>query len=103
MAPKSPLAQSLVWQKAWFASGQMWMAACEVIWRRNMQMLFGTMSEKEALRMVMEKPVTFAVAGQKATQALMKGRGQAAATLAATKPLRAKAKSNARRLRSPKS
>ena len=100
--PRSYLSALMTWQKAAMAYAQMWMAANEVIWRRTTDMALGTMSASEATRMFFEKPVAYARAAEKAAMAGARGKGTASAALAAIKPVGAKAKSNARRLRSRK-
>lgn len=87
------------WQSAAMAYNQMWLAAGEVIWRRGMQMMTGTMTHAEATRMIMEKPVAFARAARKAGIAASTGKDPATIARLAVSPLRSKASSNARRLR----
>ncbi|MFD0982422.1 hypothetical protein [Tropicimonas aquimaris] len=88
------------WQQASLAYTRMWLSASEVIWTRSMMMALGTMTPKEAAQMVFEKPTAFARAAEKAAVAMATSSGNAAAALASIRPIEAKTRSNARRLRS---
>lgn len=100
--PKDWISAATTWQKAGLAYGQMVMTANQVIAMRTMQMALGTMKPAEAARMVMEKPTAFAKSMEMATRSAAASRGIAAATLAGIKPIGAKTKSNAKRLRKQK-
>lgn len=93
------LAASQGWYRAMLSYQRMWLAANEVILRRTLQMVTGTMSMAEANRMVAEKPVAFARAAQKAGQAAASGKNGAAIAAAAIKPVQRRAQSNVTRLR----
>lgn len=81
------------------AQNRMAMAASEVILRRTTMMALGAMSGPEAMRMVMEKPAAFTEAAGRAAMAAARGGDAAAVASAALKPIGARAKANARRLR----
>ncbi len=89
--------------KAWIrfaiAYQEMSFAAGEVILRRTLRMSQGTMTGPEAVAMVMEKPSAFAVAAQRAAIATARGANPLAIASAALQPIRAKTRSNARKLR----
>jgi hypothetical protein len=87
------------WGRMAGAYAQMSFAAAEVIARRTRMMASGSMSAPEAARMVMEKPATFAEAATKAAMAAVSGKDAVAVAAAAVKPIRAKTRANARRLR----
>jgi hypothetical protein len=87
------------WTRFAFAYGQMWLAAGEVIARRSLQITQGAMSGPEAVGMVMEKATVFVAATEQAVVAAARGADPAAIASAALKPIRAKARANARRLR----
>ncbi len=87
------------WHRAVIEEQEMFLAASEVIWRRSLQMMTGTMSLGEATRMVLEKPRAFVQAAQDAGGAAFGGGDPGAITRAAVAPLREEARSNARRLR----
>lgn len=87
------------WHRTAVAWQQMWIAASEVIWRRSFRMMTGTMTATEANRMVVEKPVAFALAAQQAALAAMAGQSGARQAGRAIAPVRQKARANARRLR----
>jgi hypothetical protein len=87
------------WMKFALAYTQMATAAGEVILRRSMQMANGKMSAPEAVGMVMEKATAFVAATELAAVAAATGGDAAKIAHAALKPIRAKARSNARRLR----
>lgn len=87
------------WQAAAFAYGKMYWTAQEVIQRRTLQMALGQMGTEEAIRMVLEKPTAFADAFERAARATVAGKDPAAVAMAAVKPISAKTRANARRLR----
>ncbi len=78
---------------------QMNMAAAEVIARRTAQMSQGAMTAPEAVGMVLEKATAFAAAGEGAAVALARGADPVSVASAALRPIRAKTRSNAKRLR----
>ena len=88
---------------AWsrFAStfGRMQMSAAEVIARRTTMMAQGAMSQPEAVRMLLEKPATFAFAAEKAMTAAARGGDAMTVANAALRPIGRKTAANARRLR----
>ena len=75
------------------------MAAGEVILRRSMRMSQGAMTAPEAVGMVMEKATAFAAATERAAVAAATGADPARIATAALKPIRAKTRSNVRKLR----
>jgi hypothetical protein len=81
------------------AYSQMAMAAGEVIAHRVMRMSRGAMSGPEAVGMVMEKPTAFVAAAERAAVAAATGAHPAKIAAAALKPIRAKTRSNVRKLR----
>ncbi len=89
--------------KAWtqfaIAYEEMTFAAGEVILRRTLRMSKGTMTGPEAVAMVMEKSSAFAVAAERAAIATARGANPLAIATAALQPIRAKTRSNARKLR----
>ena len=87
------------WQRAALAYGEMLMTAGQVIQKRSLQMAMGTMKPEEAVRMVLEKQSAFAKSVEMAARSSAAGRGHAATTLAAIKPIGSKIRANARRLR----
>lgn len=87
-----------MWQQTSMAYGQMLWTANLVIQQRVMQMALGTMRPEEAARMVFEKPSAFAKSMEMAMRSSAAGKGNAAAALAAIRPIGAKTKANARRL-----
>ena len=87
------------WIKFAVAYTQMATAASEVILRRTMQMAQGSMTGPEAVGMVLEKATAFAAATERAAVAAATGGDAAKIASAALKPIHAKARSNARRLR----
>ena len=101
--PRPFMSAAAAWQNATIAYSQMWVAAYEVIWRRSIDMALGRQTAAETTRMFFEKPVAFARAFEKAALAGVKQKGPAGTTLAAIKPIKNKAASNARRLRRRKS
>jgi hypothetical protein len=78
---------------------QMNIAAAEVIARRTLMMSQGGMSGPEAVGMVLEKATAFAAAGENAVVAAARGKDPVGIASAALRPIRAKTRSNAKRLR----
>ena len=87
------------WMDFAVAYGQMSQAATEVILHRSLQMSRGAMSAPEAIGMVMEKATAFTAAAEKAAMAVASGANPARVASAALNPIRAKTRSNARKLR----
>ncbi|MEM8572783.1 MAG: antifreeze protein [Pseudomonadota bacterium] len=87
------------WTKFAVQYGQMNMAAAEVIARRTAQMSQGSMTGPEAIGMFMEKATAFAAAGENAAVAAARGADPVSIATAALRPIRAKTRSNAKRLR----
>lgn len=87
------------WARLTMAFSQMSMAAAEVILRRSIQIAQGSMSQREAIGMVMEKATTFTVAAEKATLAAARGDDPARIAHAALRPYGTRTRSNVRRLR----
>ena len=87
------------WMKFSLAYMQMSMAAGEVIVQRSTRMLQGAMTGPEAVGMVMEKATAFAAATERAAVAAATGADPARIASAALRPIRAKARSNARKYR----
>ena len=81
------------------AYSQMSLAAGEVILRRTMKMAQGGMTAGEAVGMVMEKATAFAAATEGAAMAAVTGRDAVGIASAALRPIRAKTRSNVRKLR----
>jgi hypothetical protein len=97
-SPK-PLQMASSWMRFATAYQQMALAAGEVIMRRSMRISRGDMSAPEAVGMVMEKATAFAAATERAAVAAATGADPAKIASAALKPIRAKTRSNARKLR----
>jgi hypothetical protein len=97
--PHKPLELAGSWMRLARAYQQMSMAAGEVILRRSMRMSRGAMSAPEAVGMVMEKATAFAAATERAAVAAATGADPARIAAAALRPIRAKARSNVRKLR----
>lgn len=87
------------WAKFANSYSEMSMHASEVILRRTMKIASGSMSQPEAIAMVMEKPTAFANATERATVAAARGGDALAIANAALRPYRTKTRSNARMLR----
>ena len=87
-----------LWQKAAMDYSRMWFYASQVIWRRSAEMALGTMSQNEATRMFLEKPVAYTRSIEKAALAAASGKGYAGSALAAVGPYKTKTRSNAKRL-----
>lgn len=94
-----PLKAATAWTLLMTAYGQMSMAAFEVILRRTMRMAQGAMTAGEAVGMVMEKATAFAAATEGAAVAAAAGRDPLRIASAALRPIRAKTRSNVRKLR----
>lgn len=99
LPPYDPLKAAKAWTNLATAYTQMSVAAAEVILRRSMQMAQGAMTTGEAVGMVMEKATAFVAATEGAAVAAATGGDPLRIATAALKPIRAKARSNARRLR----
>lgn len=87
------------WMKLALHYTQMNMAAAEVIARRTAKMSQGGMTGPEAVGMVLEKATAFAAAGEKAAVAAARGADPVGIASAALRPIRAKTRSNVKRLR----
>jgi hypothetical protein len=99
MNPYQLLAMMNAWSRVGNAVARINLSAAEVIARRTGMMLTGRMSAPEAAKMVLEKPVAFAAAAEKAMVAAARGGDAAKVTEAALRPYKTKAAANARRLR----
>jgi hypothetical protein len=97
--PSGFLDPASAWMRFAVSYGQMCMAAGEVIARRSLRMSQGNMSAPEALGMMMEKATAFAQASERAAVAAAGGADPARIASAALQPIRAKARSNVRKLR----
>ncbi len=95
----SPLPDPVALFRAQLFVGLMTMEAGAVIWMRTLGMggLWAVPSSENA-RMVTEKQVAFAVAGQKALAAMAGGQPASAVMMAAARPLRRKTRANHKRL-----
>lgn len=87
------------WVQFAIAYQEMSLAAGEVILRRTLRMSQGKMTGPEAVGMVMEKTSAFATAAERAAVATARGANPLAIATAALRPIRAKTRSNARKLR----
>ena len=87
------------WTRLNAAYAKMSMSAGEVIMRRSIMMAQGAMSAPEAAKMLLEKPVAFAAAAEKAMTAAARGAHPTSIAEAALRPIGARARANARRLR----
>jgi hypothetical protein len=96
MFPMNPLTG---WMNFAVAYTQMSMAAGEVIVRRSMRMSQGAMTGAEVVGMMLEKASAFAEATERAAVAAATGADPAKIASAALKPIRARARSNVRKLR----
>lgn len=99
MTPYDPLKAGTAWAKFALSYAQMSMAANEVILRRTMRMAQGAMTAGEAVGMVMEKATAFVAATEGAAVAAATGGDAIRIASAALRPIRAKTRSNARKLR----
>lgn len=87
------------WMRVGENAAQINLAAGEVIWRRSLMMAQGNLGGLEAVRMVLEKPAAFAQAAQRAALAAAAGGAPEVVADAALRPIRIRARANARRLR----
>ena len=87
------------WSRLSTAYAKMSMSAGEVILRRTMMMAQGAMSGPEAAKMFLEKPAAFAAAAEKAMTAAARGANATSVAEAALRPIGARTRANARRLR----
>ena len=94
-----PLHAATAWWRFARDYQQMSLAASEVILRRTIRLSQGAMSGPEAVGMVMEKATAFTAATERAAVAAATGADPARIAAAALKPIRAKARSNVRKLR----
>lgn len=99
ISPYDPLKAGPAWAKFAVAYTQMSMAASEVILRRTMKMAQGAMTAGEAVGMVMEKATAFVAATEGAAVAAVTGGDAVRIASAALRPIRAKTRSNVRKLR----
>ena len=99
ITPYDPVQTGAAWARFALAYTQMSMAASEVILRRTMKMAQGAMTTGEAVAMVMEKTTAFAAAAEGAAVAAAAGGDALRIASAALRPIRAKTRSNARKLR----
>lgn len=97
--PYDPMKATVAWMNLLTAYSQMSMAASEVILRRTMRMAQGAMTSAEALAMVTEKATAFVAATEGAALAAAAGRDPLRIASAALRPIRAKTRSNVRKLR----
>lgn len=88
-----------VWTDLWAMHTETTIASAEVIARRTLMMMTGSMSADEAIRMVTEKPAAFARGMEAGALALASGMPPEHAMLDAAAPVAHKARSNAQRLR----
>lgn len=95
----NPLSTMMAWGHFSQAYARMALSACEVVWRRTTAMANGTMTPREAVVMVMEKPTAFATSAERAAVAAARGGDAARIATAALRPYGARTRSNARRLR----
>ena len=87
------------WARLNTSYAKMSMSAGEVILRRSIMMAQGAMSAPEATKMLLEKPAAFAVAAEKAITAAARGAHPTSVAEAALRPIGARTRANARRLR----
>jgi hypothetical protein len=74
-------------------------AAGEVIFRRSLMMVSGSMSAPDAMNMVVEKATTFAAAAGEAIAATVKGEDPVGVATAALEPYGTRTAANVRELR----
>jgi hypothetical protein len=98
-SPFDPLQMGTAWTKFAIAYTQMSVAASEVVLRRTLKMAQGGMTAGEAVGMVMEKATAFVAATEGAAVAAAAGGDALGIASAALRPIRAKTRSNARKLR----
>lgn len=87
------------WMKLATAYTEMSVNAGEVIYHRTLRMACGTMTQPEAMEMVMEKATAFASATESATLAAARGGDMLGIATAALRPYDIKTRSNVRDLR----
>lgn len=87
------------WLQLSQAYTQMSMAAGEIIMRRSMMLASGSMTQPQALAMMMEKGTALAASAEKATIAAASGADPTAIAMAALRPYGAKTRANVRMLR----
>ena len=98
-SPAQSMDAASAWMRFALSYNQMCMAAGEVIVLRSLRWSQGTMSAPEALGMVMEKATAFVQASEQAAVAAAGGADPLRIASAALQPIRAKARSNVRKLR----
>ncbi len=89
---------SQLWQNAMLSGFEVMVSSATVIQHRTLQMSLGTMRPEEAMRMLLEKPSTFAKSAEMTMRALAAQKGAADVALAAIGPIGTATKANARRL-----
>ncbi|MAS41613.1 MAG: hypothetical protein CML43_00405 [Rhodobacteraceae bacterium] len=94
-----PLGPWRIWTDLWTQQTETAVASAEVIARRSMMMMTGSMTTEEAMRMVTEKHTAFSRGIEAAALALASGATPEHALYDATKPVAVRVRSNARRLR----
>lgn len=94
-----PLGPWRIWTDLWAQQTETAMASAEVIARRSMMLMTGSMTTDEAIRMVMEKPTAFARGLEAGAIALASGATPEHAFYDAAEPVAVRARNNARRLR----
>jgi hypothetical protein len=97
--PGGPMDAASAWMQFAISYRQMCMSASEVIVRRSLRMSQGNMSAPEALGMMMEKATAFVQASERAAVAAAGGADPLRIASAALHPIRAKTRSNVRKLR----
>jgi hypothetical protein len=97
--PFDQMAAATAWMKYAIAYSQMSVAASEVMLRRGLRMSQGAMTAPEAIGMVMEKATAVTAAAERAAVAAATGGDPAKIAHAALRPIRTKARSNARKYR----
>jgi hypothetical protein len=97
--PTGPMGLGSAWMSFAVSYSQMCVAAGEVIARRSLRMSQGNMSAPEALGMMMEKATAFVQASERAAVAAAGGADPLRIASAALHPIRAKTRSNVRKLR----
>jgi hypothetical protein len=87
------------WSRLASSWTRMSMTAGEVIMRRSMMLAQGAMSGPEMTRMMLEKPSALAAAAEKAVTAAARGGDPVKVAAAALRPIGARTRANAKRLR----
>ncbi len=95
----TPFGMMMAWMRLAETSMALGMSSAEVIAQRTGQMMTGSMTPREAERMVSEKSEAMLRSAEAATRAVMRGASPQAVAEAALRPMARKAASNARRLR----